>query len=168
MPSHDVAAPLDRFPRRRFRCLSTLSEPCLRSHCLLQHFQPLCRTPSHRVCQLLARKPSFRRGQRPGSTATPTHPGTGSQTEKTNQAATSARITQPVSYPYDVRKHEPDPDPSFFGDEIGWWDGDTFVIDSTAFKEERTWIDENADPHSDQQHTMERWTRPDESHLPWN
>lgn len=67
--------------------------------------------------------------------------------------------------PFDVRKHEADPDPSFFGDEIGWWEGDTFVIDSTAFKEERTWIDENANPHSDQQHTLERWTRPDLGHI---
>lgn len=67
--------------------------------------------------------------------------------------------------PFDVRKHDDDPEPSFFGDEIGWWEGDTFVIDSTAFKEERTWIDENANPHSDQQHTVEKWTRPDVSHL---
>ncbi len=67
--------------------------------------------------------------------------------------------------PFDIRKHEDDVDPSFFGDEIGWWEGDTFVIDSTAFKEERTWIDENANPHSDAQHTVERWTRPDLAHL---
>jgi hypothetical protein len=67
--------------------------------------------------------------------------------------------------PFDVKTHETDPEPSFFGDEIGWWEGDTFVIDSTAFKEERTWIDENANPHSDQQHTIERWTRPDIAHL---
>lgn len=67
--------------------------------------------------------------------------------------------------PFDVRKHDDDPNPSFFGDEIGWWEGNTFVIDSTAFKEERTWIDENANPHSDQQHTIEKWTRPDVAHL---
>jgi len=67
--------------------------------------------------------------------------------------------------PFDGRKHAEDPDPSFFGEEIGSWDGDTFVIDSSAFKEQRTWADENANPHSDQQHVVERWTRPDIGHI---
>ncbi|MGA2728442.1 MAG: hypothetical protein ABSE96_11545 [Terracidiphilus sp.] len=67
--------------------------------------------------------------------------------------------------PFDGRGHDPDPDPSFFGDEVGSWEGDTFVIDSIAFKEARTWADENANPHSDQLHTIERWTRPDAGHL---
>lgn len=67
--------------------------------------------------------------------------------------------------PFDGRKHADDPDPSFFGEEIGSWEGDTFVIDSIAFKEKRTWADENANPHSDQQHVVERWTRPDIGHL---
>lgn len=67
--------------------------------------------------------------------------------------------------PFDGRKHTDDPDPSFFGEEIGSWDGDTFVIDSNAFKDKRTWADENADPHSDQTHVIERWTRPDVGHI---
>lgn len=67
--------------------------------------------------------------------------------------------------PFDGRKHDDDPDPSFFGDEIGNWEGDTFVVDSIAFKDARTWADENANPHSDQLHTIERWTRPDAGHL---
>ncbi len=67
--------------------------------------------------------------------------------------------------PFDGRKHSDDPDPSFFGEEIGSWDGDTFVVDSIAFKEQRTWADENGDPHSDQQHVVEHWTRPDIGHL---
>jgi hypothetical protein len=48
---------------------------------------------------------------------------------------------------------------------LGSWDGDTFVIDSIAFKDQRTWADENGDPHSDQQHVVERWTRPDIGHI---
>jgi hypothetical protein len=67
--------------------------------------------------------------------------------------------------PFDGQKHSDDPDPSFFGEEIGSWDGDTFVIDSIAFKDKRTWADENGDPHSDQQHVVERWTRPDIGHI---
>jgi hypothetical protein len=67
--------------------------------------------------------------------------------------------------PFNGSKHTDDPDPSFFGEEVGSWDGDTFVIDSIGFKEERTWADENADPHSDQLHLVEHWTRPDLGHL---
>ncbi len=66
--------------------------------------------------------------------------------------------------PSDGRKHTDDPDPLYFGEEIGSWDGDTFVIDSTAFKQD-SWADENADPHSDKLHTVERWTRADAGHL---
>jgi hypothetical protein len=62
-------------------------------------------------------------------------------------------------------KHSEDPDPSFFGEEIGRWEGDTLVIDSIAFKEERVWIDENANPISDAMHVVERWTRPDFDHI---
>ena len=62
-------------------------------------------------------------------------------------------------------KHSDDPDPSFFGEEIGRWEGDTLVIDSIAFKDERVWIDENANPHSDALHVVERWTRTDLDHI---
>lgn len=67
--------------------------------------------------------------------------------------------------PFNGRKHADDPDPSFFGEGTGAWNGDTFVIDSTAFKPPRTWADENANPHSDRQHVIERWTRPNVGHL---
>ena len=63
------------------------------------------------------------------------------------------------------RKHSDDPDPSFFGEEVGHWEGDTFVIDSIGFKDEKVWIDENANPHSDALHVVERWTRPDADHI---
>jgi hypothetical protein len=67
--------------------------------------------------------------------------------------------------PVDGSKHSEDPDPTYFGEEIGSWDGDTLVIDSIGFKDTKTWADENADPHSDALHTVERWTRPDAGHL---
>jgi hypothetical protein len=63
------------------------------------------------------------------------------------------------------RKHPADPDPSFFGDELGHWEGDTLVIDSVAFKDEHVWIDEYANPLSDALHVVERWTRPDAGHI---
>jgi len=67
--------------------------------------------------------------------------------------------------PVDGRQHDPDPDPTFFGDKIGHWDGDAFVIDSVGFKASPIWIDENANPQSDAMHAIERWTRPDANHL---
>jgi len=70
--------------------------------------------------------------------------------------------------PVDGRQHEADPDPSFFGSAIGWWEGDTLVVDSIGFHdsvEGKFWIDENGDPISDQTHTVERWTRPDRDHI---
>jgi hypothetical protein len=69
------------------------------------------------------------------------------------------------SVPFDVRTHEQDPDPRYFGDEIGWWDGDTFVVDAVDFKDRDMWIDENGNPASDRMHAIERWTRPDAGHL---
>jgi len=63
------------------------------------------------------------------------------------------------------RKHSEEPDPSFFGEELGRWEGDTFVVDSIGFKDEKVWLDENADPHSDALHVVERWTRPDYDHI---
>jgi hypothetical protein len=63
------------------------------------------------------------------------------------------------------RKHSDDPEPSFFGEELGRWEGDTLVIDSIGFKDEKVWIDENANPHSDALHVVERWTRPDYDHV---
>jgi hypothetical protein len=69
------------------------------------------------------------------------------------------------SIPFDVHQHEEDPDPTFFGNEIGWWEGDTFVIDSVGFKNSNMWIDENGNPQSDAMQVTERWTRPDAGHI---
>jgi hypothetical protein len=62
-------------------------------------------------------------------------------------------------------KHTEDPDPTFWGDSIAHWEGDALVIDSIGFKDEKIWIDEYANPMSDQLHLVERWTRPDANHL---
>jgi hypothetical protein len=63
------------------------------------------------------------------------------------------------------RKHSDDPDPSFFGEELGKWEGDTLVVDSIGFKDTQVWADENGSPHSDALHVVERWTRPDHDHI---
>jgi hypothetical protein len=57
------------------------------------------------------------------------------------------------------------PEPSFFGTPTGRWDGDVFVIESAGFKEEQSWLDDDAHPHSDVMRVVERWWRPDADHL---
>jgi len=69
------------------------------------------------------------------------------------------------SIPVDGRSHPKRIDPSYFGNGIGSWEGDTLVIDSIAFKDRLSWIDDDAHPHSDAMHVVERWRRPDWDHL---
>jgi hypothetical protein len=65
------------------------------------------------------------------------------------------------SIPVDGRDHPKDIEPSFFGNGVGKWEGDTLVIDSIGFKDKLSWIDDDAHPHSDAMHVVERWSRPD-------
>src|SRR5690606_36297685 len=54
----------------------------------------------------------------------------------------------------DGRAHEEDPDPSFMGDSIGRWEGDTLVVDTIGISGELE-IDTGW-PHSDRFHLVER------------
>jgi len=58
-------------------------------------------------------------------------------------------------------KHNPSVKPSFQGDAVAYWDGDTLVVDVTNFNG-RGWLWRN-EPSlmSDALHMVERWTRPD-------
>jgi hypothetical protein len=56
-------------------------------------------------------------------------------------------------------EHAKDLDPTWMGDSVGWWEGDTLVIDSVGFNE-KTWLDRAGLPHSDQLHVIEQITRP--------
>jgi hypothetical protein len=60
----------------------------------------------------------------------------------------------------DGRSHPKNPEPSYFGHSIGWWDGDTLVIDTVGFTE-GAWMDRSAMPHTNQLHMIERLTRVD-------
>ena len=60
----------------------------------------------------------------------------------------------------DGRKHPAELDPTWFGHSIGHWEGkDTLVIDTVGFND-KFWFDRKGTPHSEQLHTIERWTRP--------
>ena len=64
----------------------------------------------------------------------------------------------------DGRKHPEDPDLTWFGHSIGTWEGDTLVIDTVGFND-KFWFDRRGHPHTEQLHTIERWTRKDFGHL---
>ena len=67
--------------------------------------------------------------------------------------------------PTDGRPHRTDVDPSYFGDSIGHWEGDTLVIDVTHFNDD-TWLagipgsqGGSGYFHSEALHVVERLTR---------
>jgi len=64
----------------------------------------------------------------------------------------------------DGRPHPKDPDPLWFGNSVGKWDGDTLVIDTIGFND-KTNMDTVGHPHSDAMHTVERFTRTDDKHI---
>jgi hypothetical protein len=55
-------------------------------------------------------------------------------------------------------KHSKDPNPAYLGEGIGWWEGDTFVVDTIGFND-RTWLDFAGHPHGEKLHVVERFTR---------
>jgi hypothetical protein len=58
----------------------------------------------------------------------------------------------------DGRAHPKDINPSWMGDSIGKWDGDTLVVDTIGFND-KTWLDQVGHPHSDALHLIERFRR---------
>ena len=64
----------------------------------------------------------------------------------------------------DGRPHPKDPNPTFLGDSIGHWEGDTLVVDAIGFND-KTWLDQDGHPHTEALHVIERYTRTDEMTL---
>jgi hypothetical protein len=58
----------------------------------------------------------------------------------------------------DGRSHPQDVKPSFYGHSIGWWEGDTLVVDTVGFNE-GFWIDRGQLPHTEKLHMLEKYTR---------
>jgi hypothetical protein len=54
--------------------------------------------------------------------------------------------------------------PTWFGDSVGHWEGDTLVIDTVNFNG-KTRLDTIGHPHSDQLHLTQRLSRPDRGHI---
>jgi hypothetical protein len=60
----------------------------------------------------------------------------------------------------DGRGHPQDLIPDYYGHSIGWWEGDTLVVDTVGFNE-GFWLDRGALPHTEKLRTVERFTRVD-------
>ena len=55
-------------------------------------------------------------------------------------------------------QHPDDAEPTYLGDSVGHWDGDTLVVDITGFND-KTWLVGGGTFHSDALHVVERYTR---------
>jgi len=60
--------------------------------------------------------------------------------------------------PTDGRPHPKDPDPTWMGDAVGHWEGDTLVVDTIGFND-KTEI--NGYKHTEAYHVVERFRRPE-------
>jgi len=58
----------------------------------------------------------------------------------------------------DGRTHPTTLDPTFYGHSIGWWEGDTLVVDTLGYNE-GFWMDRRGSPTTEKLHTLERFTR---------
>ena len=73
--------------------------------------------------------------------------------------------------PTDGRPHSKNPDPSFNGESVGTWEGDTLVVDTIAIDERMRNIsvgrsgDANAWTHSKEERVIERFTRKSKNYL---
>src|SRR5258706_768359 len=66
----------------------------------------------------------------------------------------------------DGRNHPKDVDPTWFGDSIGTWEGDTLVVDTVGLND-RTWLDTAGHEHSDQLHLVEKFQKTGNDNIKW-
>lgn len=62
------------------------------------------------------------------------------------------------------RDHPRTPEPTWFGDSVGKWDGDSLVVDTIGFNG-KTRLDTIGHPHSEQLHVIERYQFTDRDHI---
>jgi len=66
----------------------------------------------------------------------------------------------------DKLQHPDDLTPTWMGDSVGRWEGDTFVVDTVGFND-KTWISGTGTIHSEKMHVVERYTLNDDGSLTW-
>jgi len=72
--------------------------------------------------------------------------------------------TQAMRQIYMNRGHRDDLYPTYSGDSVGKWEGNTLVVDTIGFND-KTWIDSSGLPHSEKMHVVERIRRVDHDTL---
>jgi hypothetical protein len=66
----------------------------------------------------------------------------------------------------DKLQHPDDLTPTWMGDSVGRWEGDTLVVDTIGFND-KTWIAGTGTIHSEQMHVVERYTLNTDGSLSW-
>jgi len=64
-------------------------------------------------------------------------------------------------------KHPDDLVPTYMGDSVAHWDGDTLVVDVLSFND-KGWLTGTGTFHSDQLHVVERYTRVDKDEIKYD
>lgn len=62
------------------------------------------------------------------------------------------------------RSHSQDPDPTWFGESVGKWEGNTLVVDAIGFND-RAWLDPIGHPRTEKLHLVEHWHLADDATL---
>src|SRR5688572_30763183 len=68
--------------------------------------------------------------------------------------------------PTDGRPHPTNNEPSFLGDAVGHWEGDTLVVETKNFNDQ-TWLTDNGAFHTDELRVVERLRRTASDTLEW-
>lgn len=63
-------------------------------------------------------------------------------------------------------EHRTDVGPTYMGDSVARWDGDTLVVDVTGFND-KGWLSGTGTFHSDALHVVERYTRVNKDQIDW-
>jgi hypothetical protein len=66
--------------------------------------------------------------------------------------------------PTDGRDHPKSVDPTWMGNSVAHWEGDTLVVDTIGFND-KSRLDTIGHPHSDELHVIEKLTRADAMHI---
>jgi hypothetical protein len=72
--------------------------------------------------------------------------------------------SQMVRHIYLNEQHPADVKPSWLGHSIGWYEGDTLVVDTIGLNT-RTFVDSFRTPHTEKLHVVERWRIIEGGHL---
>jgi hypothetical protein len=71
---------------------------------------------------------------------------------------------QEVRHVYLDVPHSENPPPSWYGESVGHYEGDTLVIDTVALND-KTFVDNYRTPHTEKLHVVERWKMVDDGNV---